>query len=243
MKRTAFILMASLLLATNLQGQSRGSRRDASRDPLVNVGVKAGFNSSMFFIDHLSVGGQELDDIQNNYKVGYFGAFFCRFNLKKHHCLQTEISYNVSKGSISVASTADNRDILQHSALVKTSIHSIDLPVLYGYKFVDARPYGMAFFLGPKVSYNWRKHCKNEYSGFYQQDITEKLHPFCYSAVVGLAVNVSNIFFDFRYEAALHNMVKSVTFDKNATESPYCDQDISLNRRKNVLSFSLGVIF
>lgn len=82
MKRTAFILMASLLLATNLQGQSRGSRRDASRDPLVNVGVKAGFNSSMFFIDHLSVGGQELDDIQNNYKVGYFGAFFCRFNLK-----------------------------------------------------------------------------------------------------------------------------------------------------------------
>ena len=126
MKKAAFILMASLLLATNLQGQSRGSRRDASRDPLVNVGVKAGFNSSMFFIDRLSVGGQELNDIQNNYKVGYFGAFFCRFNLKKHHYLQTEISYNVSKGSISVASTADNRDILQHSALVKTSINSID---------------------------------------------------------------------------------------------------------------------
>lgn len=76
MKKAAFILMASLLLATNLQGQSRGSRRDASRDPLVNVGVKAGFNSSMFFIDRLSVGGQELNDIQNNYKVGYFGAFF-----------------------------------------------------------------------------------------------------------------------------------------------------------------------
>lgn len=243
MKRTAFILMGSLLLATNLQGQPKGEKRDAVRDPVVNVGIKAGFNSSMFFIDQLTVGGKELEDIQNNYKVGYFGAFFCRVNLKKHHYLQTEISYNVSKGSIAITSTTDNRDYLQHSALVKTSIYSIDLPVLYGYKFVDARPYGMAFFLGPKVSYTWDKYSTSEYSGFYQQNITEKFHPFCYSAVVGLAVNVSNIFFDFRYEAALHNMVKSVTFDKNATESPYCDQDLSLKRRKNVLSFSLGVIF
>ena len=94
MRKTALILITSLLLATGLQGQSRKRERDATRDPAVNVGIKAGFNSSMFFIDHFSIGGKELNDIQNNYKVGYFGAFFCRFNLKKHHYLQTELSYN-----------------------------------------------------------------------------------------------------------------------------------------------------
>ena len=61
--------------------------------------------------------------------------------------------------------------------------------------------------------------------------------------MVGLAVNVSNIFFDFRYEGVLHNMVESVSFDKRITESPYCDQDIYIKRRRNVLSFSVGVIF
>ena len=52
MRKTALILITSLLLATGLQGQSRKRERDATRDPAVNVGIKAGFNSSMFFIDH-----------------------------------------------------------------------------------------------------------------------------------------------------------------------------------------------
>lgn len=99
------------------------------------------------------------------------------------------------------------------------------------------------FFLGPKVAYTWEKHTQNEYSGFYQQNITENLRPLCFNAVVGLAVNVSNIFFDFRYEGVLHNMVESVSFDKRITESPYCDQYIYIKRRRNVLSFSVGVIF
>ena len=60
MRKTALILITSLLLATGLQGQSRKRGRDATRDPAVNVGIKAGFNSSMFFIDHFSIGGKEL---------------------------------------------------------------------------------------------------------------------------------------------------------------------------------------
>ena len=101
----------------------------------------------------------------------------------------------------------------------------------------------MAFFAGPKVAYIWKKHSESEYSGFYQQDIHEKIKPFNFSGVVGLSVNISNIFFDFRYEVGLHNMVRSVTFDKSQTEMPYDAQDISLKRRRNVLSFSVGVIF
>ena len=50
-------------------------------------------------------------------------------------------------------------------------------------------------------------------------------------------------FLIFRYEGVLHNMVESVSFDKRITESPYCDQYIYIKRRRNVLSFSVGVIF
>ena len=51
MRKTALILITSLLLATGLQGQSRKRERDAKHELAVNVGIKAGFNSSMFFID------------------------------------------------------------------------------------------------------------------------------------------------------------------------------------------------
>ena len=50
MRKTALILITSLLLATGLQGQSRKRGRDATRDPAVNVGIKAGFNSSIILV-------------------------------------------------------------------------------------------------------------------------------------------------------------------------------------------------
>ena len=240
MKTNALILLC-LLLVTGLSASAQSAPQE--EPPKVNVGIKVGFNSTMFFIDHFLLGENELKDIQNNYKVGYFGAFFCRFNMKKHHFLQTELSYNVSKGSVSIPNSLDNAALIANNALVKTDIHSIDIPLLYGYKFIDSYPYGMAFFLGPKAAYIWEKHSESEYSGFYQQQIYEEIRPFSFSGVVGLAVNVSNIFFDFRYEIGVHNMVKSVSYAKDLTDAPYDTQDISVKRRRNVLSFSVGVIF
>lgn len=242
MKTNALILLF-LLLAAGFSGKAQAASRDTESSQKVNIGIKVGFNSSMFFIDRFSLGNTELKNLQNNYKVGYLGAFFCRFNMKKHHFFQTEFSYNISKGSISMPNTAENIPLLQENALVKTDIHSIDVPLLYGYKFIDKYPYGMAFFIGPKAAYIWDKHSDSEYSGFYQQYINEEMRPFSFSGVVGLSVNVSNIFFDFRYEVGLHNMVKSVSYNKDLTDAPYNTQDISLKRRHNVLSFSVGVIF
>ena len=62
-------------------------------------------------------------------------------------------------------------------------------------------------------------------------------------AVVGLAVNLSNIFIDFRYEVGLHNFTESIIYDKAATEPPYNEGEMAIKRRLNVLSFSVGVIF
>lgn len=235
--------LSAVLSAFPLYAQSQSAPMVTLHKSLVSVGAKAGFNSSMFFSDELSVDNKRVENIQNNYKVGYFATLFCRFNLKKHHFIQPELSYNVSKGSISIPYTLANFEIIPESALIKTTISSFDLPILYGYKFIDVSPYGMAFFVGPKVAYIWDKQTKNEYSGFYQQDIHETFRRWNYSAVVGLAVNVSNIFFDFRYEVGLHNMTKSVTYNRSLTESPYNEGKIQIERRRNILSFSVGLIF
>lgn len=120
---------------------------------------------------------------------------------------------------------------------------TLDLPILYGYKFIDVHPYGMAFFVGPKVTWVWKKHCSTKFTGFHQQEIKEEQYPFQYSGVVGLAVNVSNIFFDFRYEVGLHNTIRSITYNTDLTEAPHNEGKIKLEQRKNILSFSVGVIF
>ena len=204
----------------------------------VSFGVKGGFNSTMLFADVFRIGGVKVSNTQNNYKVGYFASAFLRFNIKKHF-IQPEISYNVNQMSVSINEKPDNTKLLQENALVKSKMFSLDFPLLYGYKFVDKHPYGMAFFVGPKVAWTWDKHTKVEYSGFYQQDIKEKLEPLNYSAIFGLAVNISNIFCDFRYEIGLNNISESIDYDHKKTPVPHNEKELVFKRRRNVLSFSV----
>lgn len=209
----------------------------------VNFGIKAGFNSSMFLVSDLKINDVTIDEIQNNYKLGYFGAFFMRINMKKHF-IQPEISYNINKCEISFDKLGSQHpDIEPDYASVNSTIHSIDLPILYGYNIVKQGPYGMSIFAGPKLRYLWNKQNKITFDNFDQQGINEELYPFNISAVIGVGVNISRIFFDFRYEQGLHNISKSVTYDHIDTEGKPGVNNIVFRRRDNVLSFSLGIMF
>ena len=242
-KEALFTLIGSGVLAVcELQAQAVTTPMVTLKQPRFNLGVKAGFNSSMFFTDEISINGKELELAQNNYKVGYFAAVFCRFNMKKHHFIQPEFSCNITQGSVSIPSTLANSEILKENALIKKKMTTFDLPILYGYKFIDVHPYGMAFFVGPKVTWVWEKHCSTEFTGFHQQEIKEEQYPFQYSGVVGLAVNVSNIFFDFRYEQGVGNISKSIVYDNINSDGSTGVSNITFHRRDSALSFSLGFI-
>ena len=104
-------------------------------------------------------------------------------------------------------------------------------------------PYGMALFIGPKLEYIWKRKTKEEFSNFGHDNIQEELHPINVSSVIGLGVNISNIFFDFRYEIGLTNISKEIIYEKNINGEISHEKGIVINRHKNVLSFSLGVIF
>ena len=103
-------------------------------------------------------------------------------------------------------------DIEPDYASVNSTIHTIEMPLLYGYNFIKEGPYGMAFFFGPKFKYILNSKSKLEFTNFDQEGIKEKLYPVNMNAVAGVGVNISNIFFDFRYEVGLRNISKSVTY-------------------------------
>ncbi|MDN0052524.1 porin family protein [Bacteroides caecigallinarum] len=242
MRHILIYILSVVMIACSSQLYAQDIMRHEKKQR-VSIGIKGGFNSTMTFTDEISYGDQDITDIQNNYKVGYIATLFTRINLIKKHFIQPEISYAVSHGSISMSNLRENATILEDNALIKTKISSLEVPILYGYKFIDSYPYGMSFFLGPKIAWTIKKQSYSEYSGFYQKNIVEHIKPINYSAVLGIGVNISNIFFDFRYEIGCNNITKSVSYDHASTPEPYNEKEITLKRRKNILSFSVGAIF
>lgn len=164
-----------------------------------------------------------------------------RINFERHF-LQPEISYNINRCNITFEKPAED-DAPLEMASITSSIHSIDIPVIYGYNVIKEGPYSLAVFGGPKFRYIWNKKSEVTFENFDQQEISEKLRPLNLSFTLGVAVTISRIFFDFRYDIGLHNISRKVTYDDGTNgEIPPVDE-IRFHRRDNVLSFSLGVFF
>ncbi|WP_321331247.1 porin family protein [uncultured Bacteroides sp.] len=238
MKRLSFFLVFALS-AFIVFGQVK--KKDNPNDRKVNFGIKGGFNSSMYLVSELKIGDVKINEIQNNYKIGYFSSIFMRFNINKHF-IQPELSYAVSKCEIEFDKLGSHdADVDPDYALVNSTIHSVEMPILYGYNIVKQGPYGMSVMIGPKIRYIWNKKNKITFENFNQEGIKEELYPFNISGVVGVGVNISRIYFDFRYELGFHNISKSITSeDADGNEEI---NSIIFKRRDNMLSFSLGLIF
>lgn len=236
-----FLFITLLILGLPVQIQAEKDAHQKGEDK-INVGIKGGFNSSMYFTSRLQLDGERMEDVQNNYKVGYFAALFFRVHMKRHF-IQPEVMYNVYKGEIAFDKNQNKENTSPSFAKLNGTIHSLEIPLLYGYSFVKTRPYGMALFIGPKLEYVWKHKTHEEFTGFDQSGIEEELRPLNISSVIGLGVNIANIFFDFRYEIGLTNISKSITYNKVVNEEAVREKGIFINRHRNVLSFSLGVIF
>ena len=219
------ILFGWMAIACTAFGKDRNADKvERPNTKKVNFGIKAGFNSSMFMVSELKIKDVTIDEVQNNYKIGYFGALFMRINMKKHF-IQPEVSYNVSKGEIVFDKLGSQHPAVEPDyASVQSVLHSIDFPVLYGYNVVKKGPYGMSI------------------TNFDQKGIHEKLYPLNVSAVIGVGVNISRIFFDFRYEQGIRNISKSIVYDNINSDGSTGVSHIIFRRRDSALSFSFGFI-
>lgn len=245
-----------LLFSATMRGQLTAAPEEADNgnkrphhERVVNFGIKGGFTSSLFLISDFSVNGVPINEVQNNYKIGYFSSLFMRINFDRHF-LQPEISYNVNRCNITFEKPLpeDATDTATPTeASITSSIHSMDFPVIYGYNFIKEGPYSLAVFGGPKIRFIWDKKSEVTFENFDQYDIQEKLRPLNVSFTVGVAVTISRVFFDFRYDMGLHNISKRVSYELPAnpgeTDGDTPANGISFHRRDNVLSFSLGVFF
>ena len=208
---------------------------------LINYGVKAGFSSTFYTVQDLTIAGMPINNLSTKSEISSFYTAFARLNAKRHY-VQTECSYNISNYTI-VFSTRqwDTNALPQDLSSISTKITGIEAPLFYGYHIMKEGPYGMSFYAGPKAKLILTNNSQHHFENFPYTSISETIRPINFSLLMGMGINIRNVFFDFSFEYGLHNISKGFTVVDPDDNISY--DDIVFNRRKSVLSFSVGFIF
>ena len=201
------------------------AQKDWTEKP-INWGFKVGVNS-MIPDARVKTEYGILNTTSIN-KVGYQTEGFVRMNVGRLF-FQPEFAYCYS---------SENIQLLTEHNILHTSfdinMHTFDATGIVGYNTVKEGPYILSAFAGCKVKYAYQIDVEPANTGKY----TEMHSLYNLYITTGLSTTISHVFFDFRYDIALFN--NSVGINNYASISY---GEISLNRRSNMLSFSLGFMF
>ena len=234
MKRRGAVILVLCLCSV----LAHARQKEAS---LINYGVKSGFSSTLYAVQDLSIAGMPINVYNTKSEISSFYTLFTRINAKRHY-VQTECSYNISNYTIEFASAQWNPSAMPYDrSSIGTKIIGLEVPLYYGYHIIQEGPYGMSFFAGPKAKIILTNYSKHHFEHVPYEFISEHVTPFNFSLMAGFGINISRVFFEFSFEYGLHNISNGfVTVDLEGNEST---QGIIFDRRKNVLSFSIGFMF
>lgn len=234
---TLFFVFMSSFAHENSENRVKERKKSSF---FVSYGIKGGFNSSMFLIDRFVVNGATVQEIENNYRLGYNLSAFARFNINRHF-IQLGPEISIINSEIKFDKKASQHpDVVPDYASIISNIKSINVPLVYGYNIVDESPYSLSIFTGPVFKYIWRNKSNIDFVNFSPLNIQEALSPFALNLTVGLSVKISYIFFDFAYEIGLNNISKEI---KAYNLGSQVNGDFNFDRRNNTLSFSFGCSF
>ncbi len=176
MKRFAFVVTLVGLLWACLPAHAQVG---------FNFGPRVGLNFSSLTLS--SANGVSVDG-----KAGFVGGLFARIEITRF-TIQPELVYAIRNGSGAQGTTSFN---------IRTS--SFDVPLLVGYKFLDAKVVKARILAGPVFSFN----TSNDVSLGQVLDFPSN---YVTAWQAGVAVDVWKLILDLRYEGALKNQLTDQT--------------------------------
>lgn len=207
----------------------------------MNYGVKTGFSSTIYDVYDFSILQHPVTEFMSHSEISSFYTAFARMNIHRHY-VQTECSYNISRYSISSPTEQWNASADPEAiSSIQTKIIGIEVPLYYGYHIMKDSQYGMSFYIGPKAKFVITDMSSHRFENYPFTVITESIRPINFSIMMGMGISISPIFFDFSFEYGLHNI--SNYFETTDINGHTTTNALVLDRRKNVLSFSIGFIF
>lgn len=216
-------------------------------DKTFNWGGKVGVNAAFPIVRSLTIDNQEMEDIRLQYKVGYQAAAFARVNIDRFYIqpsltwqhMEGDIRFNIPQaendlpnGTNTWASVSKNR-ISYKSA-------TLEMPVMVGYYLVKEGPYALSMMFGPNIKYNYKTRYNTNMTGSpleFEDDNT----PFGISITTGLGVSIWRLFLDFSYEFGLNEVASNFREIGKIEDTP--KGTLNIEKRTNIMSFSLGFLF
>lgn len=176
-----------------------------------NFGIKAGATASSINTTDLSANASS-DNL-----LGYQLGAFIRINSGKLY-LQPEVVYNHRSTQLAGFD----------SGSINFDIGTIDVPILLGFKLIDAKVFNLRAFVGPEASFATNKDYT--YDTGFKSDITlDDFNDLTWYMQAGVGVDLLFLTFDIRYEKGLSNFIN--------------DYQDAGSLKNNVFVFSLGLKF
>lgn len=212
-------------------------------DKAFNFGAKVGFNSTFPVVNSLTIDNIEAENIRLQYKVGYQASIFCRINIDRFF-IQPDLSWSLTEGDILFTLPAEAMpnalsNVIKGNDHLKLKSSSLDLPVMIGYYLVKEGPYALSVMAGPKFKYNYKVRYTTHFSDITNEYINDST-PFGIGVATGLGVSIARLFFEFTYEFGI-NQIESDFKDKSSQQP--VERTISIDKRTNMMNFSLGFLF
>lgn len=213
-----------------------------------NWGAKIGFNSVLpvinsFIVDNVEIG---KDNRRVEYSVGYMGALFCRLNFDRFF-IQPGLSLHKNVSDIyfrfpeeSDVSGSLNEGSLRMDKRMNLRMYSADLPIMIGYSVIKEAPFGLSVMAGGKFRYGYKYNIRYTSSTNFREEYVSDDNRFRVNLVGGVGVTLWQLFFDFTYEVGLNHRESKF---KEVNDNQFLPTNLILDKRLNMMGFSLGFLF
>ncbi len=188
-----------------------------------DLGLKAGYTSSIGFGNISSVGDHTWKDMKADMSNGFHAGMFMRIGMAwdGRFYLQPEVLYNMEKREFDLMGELTNGTQFDISKYVTAS--TVDVPLLLGLKFLDLKIVNFRLLAGPKLRFN--AGSKAEFGeGFdqYFTSVQEQFRKVTVGLEAGIGVELFNkVGVDVRYN--LINQISKSTDWGNAISIGYDD--------------------
>ena len=228
--RNLILLLTALIVPCCIKAEEQEKRMK------FNYGAKAGFQAIAYNNPVFEIDGYEFDsNTLHSNKIGYTIAPFVRLTRNRVY-VQSECVFGIARHSFDFNSTSDEENIIPNEITYNLRTMCLQVPIVFGYNVINEDKYVLSIFTGPKTKFVFTSHSKQEFEHFEYYDLEEVLKKRCYYWEIGLGVKIGHVFFDFVYDWGITKASEYIVSDIE-------NRKFRSDRRDNILSFSVGMIF
>lgn len=212
------------------------------QSPSFNWGAKVGFSSMLPVVNTFTIEDMPIESAVE-YRVGYMAALFWRLNFDRFF-LQPSLAWHHTEGRLNFNMPEEvnplrSTSTKQMSDQLNLKIRSLAIPVMIGYNIVKEKPFGLSIMAGATMKYNYKIQYTTNFD-YYDEKYTTDDARFRVNLIGGIGVTLWQLFFDFTYEVGLNH--RETNFKRIEDDFPLAG-NIVLDKRLNMMGFSLGVLF